>query len=152
MLFDSIQGDFSLVFRVGCALAKANVISLFIWPFLHSAVLRWICTSFLKFIIWRGSHFPISKFLERVKETSFPPPCCCCLVTKSCPTLLRPHGLQPSRFLCPWDFPGRNTAVGCHFLLQGILPTQGSNPLSHRGSPWYCAESKIGLLKLLTLT
>ena len=29
--------------------------------------------------------------------------------------------------LCPWDFPGRNTRVGCHFLLQGIFPTQGSN-------------------------
>ena len=29
---------------------------------------------------------------------------------------------------CPWDFPGKNTGVGCHFLLQGILPTQGSNP------------------------
>ena len=25
--------------------------------------------------------------------------------------------------LCPWDFPGKNTAVGCHFLLQGIFPT-----------------------------
>ena len=31
---------------------------------------------------------------------------------------LRPHGLQPTRFLCPWDFPGKNTGVGCHFLLQ----------------------------------
>ena len=29
--------------------------------------------------------------------------------------------------LCPWDFPGKNTEVGCHFLLQGIFPTQGSN-------------------------
>ena len=27
-----------------------------------------------------------------------------------------------------WDFPGNSTAVGCHFLLQGIFPTQGSNP------------------------
>ena len=32
---------------------------------------------------------------------------------------LRPHGLQPTRLLCPWDFPGKNTGVGCHFLLQG---------------------------------
>ena len=31
-------------------------------------------------------------------------------------------------FLHPWDFPGKNTGVGCHFLLQGIFPTQGSNP------------------------
>ena len=31
-----------------------------------------------------------------------------------------------TRLLCPWDFPGKNTGVGCHFLLQGIFPTQGS--------------------------
>ena len=30
---------------------------------------------------------------------------------------------------CPWNFPGKNTGVGCHFLLQGIFLTQGSNPL-----------------------
>ena len=41
---------------------------------------------------------------------------------------LWPHALQPARFLCPWDSPGKNTGVGCHFLLQGIFLTQGSNP------------------------
>ena len=30
---------------------------------------------------------------------------------------LQPHGLQPARLVCPWDFPGKNTWVGCHFLL-----------------------------------
>jgi len=30
--------------------------------------------------------------------------------------------------LCPWDFPGKNTGVGCYFLLQGIFLTHGSNP------------------------
>ena len=30
----------------------------------------------------------------------------------------RPHGLQPTRLLCPWDFPGKSTGVGCHRLLQ----------------------------------
>ena len=39
-------------------------------------------------------------------------------VAKLCLTLLRHHGLQPSRLLCPRDFPGKNTGVGCHFLLQ----------------------------------
>ena len=38
------------------------------------------------------------------------------------------YGLQPSRLLCPWDFPGKNTRVDCHFLLQGIFLTQGLNP------------------------
>ena len=70
---------------------------------------------------------------------------CVCLVAQLCLTL-RPHGLQPARLLCPWDSPSRNTGVGCHALLQGIFPTQGSNPgllhcrqilyqLSHQGSP-----------------
>ena len=50
------------------------------------------------------------------------------LVAKSCLTLLQPHGLWPSRLLCTWGFPGKNTGVGCHALLQGIFPTQESNP------------------------
>ena len=33
---------------------------------------------------------------------------------------------KPMRLLCPWNFPDKNTGVGCHFLLQGIFPTQGS--------------------------
>ena len=41
---------------------------------------------------------------------------------------LQPHGLLPTRLLCPWDFPGKNTEVACHFLLQRIFPTQGSYP------------------------
>ena len=41
---------------------------------------------------------------------------------------LRPHGLLPTRLFRPWGFPGKSTGVGCHCLLQGIFPTQGSNP------------------------
>ena len=46
----------------------------------------------------------------------------CCLVVKSCPALFATPWLSPTRFLCPWDFPGKTTGLGCHFLLQGILP------------------------------
>ena len=61
----------------------------------------------------------------------------------------RVHGLQPTRLLCPWDSPGKNTGVGRHAFLQGIfLPIQGSNLgllhcrqfplcLSHQGSSRY---------------
>ena len=35
---------------------------------------------------------------------------------------LQPHGRQPTRDLCPWNSPGKNTGGGCHFLLQGIFP------------------------------
>ena len=59
---------------------------------------------------------------------------------------LWPHGLYSARFFRAWDCPGKNTGVGCHSLLQGIFPTQESNPglphcrwilyhLSHQGSP-----------------
>ena len=41
---------------------------------------------------------------------------------------LWPCGLKPTRFLRPWDFPGKSTGVGCHFLLQRIFLPQGSNP------------------------
>ena len=49
------------------------------------------------------------------------------LVSKLGLTLFRSHGLEPARLLCPWNSPGKNTGAGCHFLLQGIFPTQGSN-------------------------
>ena len=46
-------------------------------------------------------------------------------VAQSCPTLCDP---MDTRLLRPWDFLGKSTGVGCHFLLQGFFPTQGSNP------------------------
>ena len=36
----------------------------------------------------------------------------------------QPHGLEPSRLLCPWNFPGKNTGVDCHLLFQGIFSAQ----------------------------
>ena len=44
---------------------------------------------------------------------------------------LQPHGLQPAKLLCSWDSPGKNTRVGCHSIIQGMFPTQRSNPGLH---------------------
>ena len=41
------------------------------------------------------------------------------------------HGTLPARFLCSWDFPGKNAGVGYHFLLQGIFPTQDQTRISY---------------------
>ena len=71
---------------------------------------------------------------------------CCCLVTQSCPTLGDPMDCSLPGFAVHEIFLGKNTGVGSHFLLQGIIPTQGSNLhllhwqvgsllLSHQGSP-----------------
>ena len=35
---------------------------------------------------------------------------------------------SPAKLFCPWGFPRKNIGVGCHFLSQGIFPSQGSNP------------------------
>ena len=49
-------------------------------------------------------------------------PCCCCRcqVTSVVSDSERPHRRQPIRLPSPWDSPGKNTRVGCHFLLQCI--------------------------------
>ena len=76
------------------------------------------------------------------------------LVTQSCLTLWNPMDSSPPGSSVQGDSPGKNTGVGCHALLQGIFPIQGSNPglphcrwilycLSHQGSP-----RKMGSLSL----
>ena len=71
---------------------------------------------------------------------------CVCLVAQSCPTLCDPVGCSLPGSSVHMDSPGKNTGVGSHVHLQGISPTQGSNPgllhcrwilyhLSHQGSP-----------------
>ena len=58
----------------------------------------------------------------------------CCSVAESCQTLW---------LLCPWDSPGKNLGVGCHFLLWGIFQTQESNPgLLHCRQILYCLSYK----------
>ena len=44
--------------------------------------------------------------------------CCCCYVTSVMSDSVWPHGRQPTRLPRPWDSPGKNTGVGCHFLPQ----------------------------------
>ena len=66
------------------------------------------------------------------------------------------HGLYPAKFLCFWDFPGKNTGVGCHFLLWEIFATQEWNPSllhwqvdslprCHLGSPWLLRTSFLAM-------
>ena len=52
--------------------------------------------------------------------------------------------LWSPRLLCPWSFLGTNTGVGCHFLLLGIFPTQGSNPCL---LPWYVGSLPLSQLE-----
>ena len=69
---------------------------------------------------------------------------------------LQPHGLNPTSLLCLWNSSGKNTGMDCHFLLQGIFPTQGSSlgllhcrwilyHLSHQEGPESRAKRMIQL-------
>ena len=49
---------------------------------------------------------------------------------------LRSHDCIPTMLIQPWNFPGKSTGVGCHFLLQGIFPNWGSNP-----GLWHCRQT-----------
>ena len=49
-------------------------------------------------------------------------------VAQSCPTLCNP---MDTRLLCPWDFLGKSTGVGCHFLLQGTSRPRDRTQVSH---------------------
>ena len=44
--------------------------------------------------------------------------CCCCCIASVVSNSVRPHRQQPTRLPHPWDSPGKNTGMGCHFLLQ----------------------------------
>ena len=59
----------------------------------------------------------MSSGAKEVVGDCFSGDCAAAKSLQSCPTL-RPHRRQPTRLLCPWDSPGKNTGVGCHFLLQ----------------------------------
>ena len=94
----------------------------------RSIHLIYIFTLIEPFIICQASLFQlISSCTKLAVPLSLTPFCCCCLVVKSCPALLQAHGLQPTGLICLWGFPGKNTGVGSHSLLQGIVLTQRLN-------------------------
>ena len=64
-------------------------------------------------------------------------------VSQSFPTICNQWAVACTKLLCPWNSPGKNTGVGCQFLLQGIFTTQGSSP-----SPLHCQADSLPLSHL----
>ena len=68
--------------------------------------------------------------------------CCLCQVASVVSDSVWPHGRQPTRLPCPWGSPGKNTGVGCHFLLQCMKVKMKMKSLSHiqlLATPWASA-------------
>ena len=75
-----------------------------------------------------------------------------CSVAQLCPTLCDSLDCQPLMLFSFWEFPGKNTEVGCHFLLQGIFPIQGLNPgLLHCRKILYCVSPQESHIKIKNL-
>ena len=147
-----------LVKKYGCHCRLLSTICLFYWPerSLRTETISWLS----KHLTELGWEF-CSKlgnrcwtvFVEALLESYicvsiYYASVCVCLVTQLCLTLCDPMNCSPPDSSVHEDSPGKNTGVGCHALLQGIFPTQGSNPslphcrwilyhLSHQGSPFY---------------
>ena len=138
----SLASDGCYVYIVGC-LAP------------HLASTHWVPTTLSSSSSWDNQK--CLQTLTNVSEKQDDPPCappsklrttgvqvCVWLVAQSCPTICDPMNCSPPGSSVHGDSPGKNTGVGCHALLQGIFPTQGSNPglphcrqifyhLSHQG-------------------
>ena len=94
---------------------------------LQARILEWVAISFSRGSSWPRDWTFIS-CIERQILYCLNHKGSLCLLVQSCPTFHNPMDwLQPTRLLCPWYFPGQNTELGCHFLLQGIFLNQGSN-------------------------
>ena len=86
--------------------------------------------------------------------------CVCVYMLSRVQLFVAPWTIQPTRLLCPLDFPSKNTGVGCHCLFQGIFPTQGSDlflespalqldslPLVPPGKPKYSINMWLNIVK-----
>ena len=77
-----------------------------------------------------GCYFLGEEFWSKPALIKFPTAAAAAAAAKSlqsCPTLCDPiDGSQPTKLRCPWDSPGKNTGVSCHFLLQCMKVKSGS--------------------------
>ena len=62
---------------------------------------------------------------------------CVCLVVQPSPTLFNPMDCSQTASSVHEDFPGKNTGVGCHALLQGLFPTQDQTQISCIGGGFF---------------
>ena len=79
---------------------------------------------------------------DELKEPDYIQDLVVCLITQSCPILCDPMDCNPPGFSVLGDSPGKNTGMGCHALLQGIFPTQGSHIAGKFFTIWATREAQ----------
>ena len=162
MYAKSLQLCLTLWDTVDCSLSGSSL-----WGILQERILEWVampCSGesswprnqtwvFYVSCILAGGFLTTSATWEALINSAV-----MCLVAQSCLTHRDPVDCSPPGSSVHGDSPGKNTGVGCHALLQGIFPTQGSNPgllhcrwilyhLSHQGNPSTILQYKIKVKK-----
>ena len=89
----------------------------------------------LIFVFWILSFKPAFSLVSRERLHSC---CCCCYLASVVSDSVQPHRQQPTRLLLSWDFPGKNTGVGCHFLLQ-CVKVKSLSCVQLLATPWTTA-------------
>ena len=123
--------------QTGCLINNRNVFLTVLEP----GSLRSGCPHGLAMALFQEANFLCPHVVEKARELSrgsfiralisfmrSPPSSSTMCVHLVVSDSLQPHGLQPTGLLCPRNFAGKNTGVGCHSLLQRIFLTQGLNP------------------------
>ena len=98
---------------------------MFFWNSFTFSMIQWmlaiwslVCLPFLKPAWTSGSSWFTYCWSLAWRILNITSVCCCCWVASVVSDSVQPHWRQPTRVLCPWDSPGKNTGVGCHLLLQ----------------------------------
>ena len=97
-----------------------------LWAIFCVSISLWFKKSVGAYCAWTFQKGEGGTNWEGSVETYTLPCVMLCQVASVVSNSLQPHGLKPTKFLCPWDSPSKNTGVGFHTLLQGIFSTQGS--------------------------
>ena len=117
---------------------SANIFSYSIGSLFTLLMTCFFCRNFLigdsptsLLLFWLMLQVSFSKITKTLCQRAF---CACVLIASVMSDSLQPYGLQPIRSLYPWDSPGKNIGIGCHFPPPGDLSEPGIEPTSPRSS------------------
>ena len=88
--------------------------------------MKWIINKDLQYSTGKYIQYSVIIYMEEKPGEYISESVTCSVLSN----FLRPHGLLPARFICPWNSPGKNTAVSGHSLLQELFQNQRWNPVN----------------------
>ena len=111
----TLYNPWTFVYSLPCISVHGDSLGILEWVAMPSSRVSSQPRDWTQVFCMAGKFFTVWATREALHPTCC---CCCCKVTSVLSHFVRPHRRQPTRLPRPWDSPGKNTGVGCHFLLQ----------------------------------